>query len=139
MFKCDKCKFVFPGDGIQHIENNQLTVYCESCYKKLHIQPPTESKPQQSIAVVYPTDEQSKIINSFHSETAECSETEKTVPTKINRTKFKKVLIWIGCVILYGFVQGCLGYSGVRLGAIPTWILVGCVFALARFLCKLCD
>lgn len=50
-----------------------------------------------------------------------------------------KVLIWVGCCFIYGLITTLVKQSGVVLGAIPTIILVGGIFWLARTLCKKYD
>lgn len=50
-----------------------------------------------------------------------------------------KVLIWSLACACYGFVTTYLKKIGIGLGFIPTVILVGGLFSLARLLCKRWD
>ena len=49
-----------------------------------------------------------------------------------------KILIWAGCILLYGIVVGVV-FAGYRLGVIPTVLLFFGMGCLGRFLCKLWD
>jgi len=48
-----------------------------------------------------------------------------------------KVLIWIGCLLIYPIINVILQMNGVLLGAIPTALLVGGSIALAKYLSSL--
>lgn len=50
-----------------------------------------------------------------------------------------KVLIWVGCCFAYGFITTLIKQFGIVLGGIPTLILAGGMFWLARTLCKKYD
>ena len=50
-----------------------------------------------------------------------------------------KVLIWILCIFANALITTILKESGILLGAIPTMILFGAMFWLARTLCKKWD
>ena len=50
-----------------------------------------------------------------------------------------KVLIWIGCILLTSLIVVALGYTGVRLGGIPTALLYAVMIWVARSLCKAYD
>ena len=50
-----------------------------------------------------------------------------------------KVLIWVGCVLVYAIVVTLINSAGVILGAIPTMILFGGMMWAAKTLCKKYD
>lgn len=48
-----------------------------------------------------------------------------------------KVLIWLGCIMIYSVIQTAFKYAGITLGGIPTALLAfATVFVPAPFLCK---
>ena len=50
-----------------------------------------------------------------------------------------KVLIWFLCIFAYALITTLIKEAGIILGAIPTVILYGATFWLARTLCKKWD
>lgn len=50
-----------------------------------------------------------------------------------------KALIWVGCCFAFGLITTLVKQFGVVLGGIPTLILAGGIFWLARTLCEKYD
>lgn len=50
-----------------------------------------------------------------------------------------KILIWIGCILLYGIVNAMCRAQGIILGGLPTALMVFGIFFLASTLCQLWD
>ena len=50
-----------------------------------------------------------------------------------------KILIWIGCILLYGIVNAMCRAQGIILGGLPTALMFFGIFFLAGTLCRLWD
>lgn len=50
-----------------------------------------------------------------------------------------KVLIWVLCILVYSLITMTLQVCGLQLGGIPTVILAGGTFWLARMFCRKWD
>ena len=50
-----------------------------------------------------------------------------------------KILIWIGCALVYGIVITLLNLAGLELGGLPVVVFCALIFWLARTLCRIWD